>query len=434
MGLLLLLTGVSIGSGSLLHAGPTLYNAYHPTVRGALRTVGMAGAVTAIPYPVITHNENPAGLSMFVDSIQLHLASGTIRDEYLYPPHPRADLTGSFGLGVPVYPWGWGVGRWNTQMEYDAGTNTQIFAREYRASAARLFFGDRLSLGVSGVLGEAGWERSGTALRSGSLGFGFGILYQLPHRNFLGLNYTHALNYRFDQKDIEMTSPSRIQVGYGWVPHSVFELGLTIQALAPQKGVRLLGRPEVVYGSSWTFQPRLGIRYLFLELKNLRTQLYGGTYWEASRFSGERDRLHWTGGVMIEAWVVDIGLGRDWAPQYSNVVASIGFDIIKIARILKLIPPERTQNVRGLLPHPFLESDAFLPYPVRSTKIRPDEQPDLVQITTDIPKNMQSHMSSPEMPIQNITDDLMDTVESWSQTVPEEIRKLTPGMTDRRQP
>ncbi|MBC7692912.1 MAG: hypothetical protein H7222_14210 [Methylotenera sp.] len=415
------------------------YCGYTTAVRGDIRTVGMAGATVGLGDTFFASTENPAGLAMTVKTGDTHVTSNDIEDPYLqnaaYPIH-----LSSAGAALNLYPWGFSIGSLTPYREGQpywqasdpatsavAARNYDLTLHEYRASVARVFWDDRLSVGLSFNLGIAretysqpGMEISQSSTRAG---FTWGSTYQFPKRLLLGASYASAAYYKFEPDARttpqgffqEMDVPSRIGLGLGWIPNRFFRSDLTVYGIGATPRAGLLRDQNVTAGNNFTLQPRAGASYVFADYRNVRGTVFAGSYFETSRISGEASRLHATSGLEAKFWCVNFGVGIDAAPNYQNSIFSIGLDPFTLLAKMGVIPEDPPSILGGLFPNPFYYSDDGLPRPLAAVWQPEVNSIDPVDVGLRIPEKIEEKMNS------NIVEGVLNSLGSIPKVISDEL-------------
>ena len=204
-------------------------------------------------------------------------------------------------------------------------------------SAARLFAHQRLSLGVTLVLGQAqrsiglGLDHVGDpSFSSYTAGAAVGGMVQLPHRLLLGASFGAPMHYSGASDTMqERTSlpgffqsvevPWRASVGLGFIPNRFFRADITLHLLGASAHTALVRDEAARVGQSVTLQPHLGAAYVFADYKEFKATLFVGTYYEVTRIAGTDNRLHATGGVEARIWIFTFGAAVDRCEPVSEL-------------------------------------------------------------------------------------------------------------------
>lgn len=366
------------------------FGGYTSTVRGDIRTLGMAGATLGLGDSLIASFDNPAGLAISLNGSDVNFTSGWVRDGYVQT-YDQLVAFSNYGGAFSLYPWGFGVGVLTASKEeasFDiAGfpgdpAVLQVMTNEIHASIARVFIKNRFSLGASFILGigeTAVRFGSGTNPSAHALVFAPGGAvsgtFQFPARVLMTLSVSSGMRYpnhaaqtsyaaipNFFQ---EIWIPARFGWGFGWIPNRFFRADLSLLLAGMTSGAALMADNAVLVGANTSFQPRVGASYQWLDFKELKSTVFLGTYYESSRITGKLDRLHGTAGIELKPWVLYFGAAADLAWLYMNATAAVGIDVVKIFEKLDLIPPTQPKMVSGgFLPSPFRFLDEGLPRPL----------------------------------------------------------------------
>lgn len=415
------------------------YSAWDSTVRGDLRTIGMAGAMVGLADSRIGAVDNPAGLGMTIDSTGLQISGSRVRDGYVQAfaePIETQAVMATWGC----YPWGLSFTAWSPQSEGDAyrltaPSGTESFnrlnnsTREYRLSGSRVLLDDRLSLGLTLILGQNRQEirpeggAGGDARSAWAVGAGAGALYQLPNRVLIGASYTPPLRYAMDTASSPAAtelglpgffqaaySPFRLGLGAGWIPNRFFRLGAALYVIGSVPDTALLSNEGRKVGDSVSAQPRVGFSYLAVEYKELTVEVSAGGYVEGMRVVDVPARIHGTVGLEINPWIFSFGWGLDHSRFYRNYIVSAGIDVAKVLRKLNLIPPEKRHPFVGLLPNPLHLSDEGLPRAlVRNWK--PDAPaPNVIDVGLEMPGKVRDHILNAPEGVRALGRDVIDAI------------------------
>jgi hypothetical protein len=403
---------------TLPYAARTLpYSGYNTSVRGDIRTVGMAGATVGLGDTFIAASDNPAGLAMTLNGGDFNYTTNRIHDDYIQN-FDSTMFTSSLGVAFAPYPWGFSLGYAQPYLEGQSyrlqsapgdDAATTVTTRELRLGAARVFFQDKLSLGVSLNLGQVEQEieiPNNTILNSArhayTVGASFGAMYQLPYRILLGASAHLPMNY---SSGLDATTPAlpgffqsvnvpaRIATGVGWIPNRFFRADFTTWLIGRTTGAALLEDQSVEVGSTLTVQPRLGLAYNFVDFKDLSGTLFAGSYFEVTRVAVSSDRLHWTIGAEVKPWIFGLGWGLDEARGYKNYLVSFGVDLFKLAWKLDWIPRPWQPPRAGWLPSPMHFSDEGLSRPL--VKDWKPQGPDLdpIKVSRELPGRFKKNIA-----------------------------------------
>lgn len=449
---LLCASGQSFAETSLLpYKKRTLgYSGWSSTIRGDIRTLGMAGAMVGIGDTFIASGYNPAGVAMTNRSLSLQITGNAIHDGEVQR-YDQTLTSYNLGLAASLYPWGLSVGYWSPQNEgqmYRFEEDGERFypdfrTREYRVSLSRLFFEDRLSFGVSALLAQADKRvefpdspESGTSHHGYAPGVHLGLMYRLPRNLLLGLTYSNPIDIRSDSS----TNPSpmlqgffqtvkipyRLGAGVGWVPNPFFRAGLDFYLIGKTHDVALLSDETRKVGQEVTIQPRLGFSYTLFETKRLMLEIAGGTYYEMSRILGAPHRWHATGGLQLSGWLLNFGWGIDNAPNYVNYIYSFGIDVVRTMRKLDLIPQDRSIS-GGFMPSPWKVSETGLSRPLcaatATTEAPANESADILKIGQELPEKLVDRVINAPQGITDLGGDFLNEFGTMHEHIAEEIEK-----------
>ncbi|OFZ84040.1 MAG: hypothetical protein A2603_15770 [Bdellovibrionales bacterium RIFOXYD1_FULL_55_31] len=416
-----------------------LYNGTSTTVHGDIRTVGMAGATVGLADTFIAASDNPAGLAMTLNNGDFNYTSNWVHDNR--PQTFESSIqTSNFGAALNPYPWGISLGYLNPYRESESyripadpnlraiDLNTGV--REFRASAARVFLRNRLSLGVSLVLGQSETEYGirgtelYTAQHSYALGATFGGIVQLENRILLGLSYSLPMRYAGDPEKTlpgitnyfqPVLVPPKLAAGVGWIPNRFFRAGFSLFFIGSTPDAALMRDQAIAVGQHWTVQPRLGAAYQFADYKEFSGTAFLGTYYEVTRISEAASRVHATGGIETKPWIFTIGWGIDASAGYKNYLVTAGLDLFKVMQKMDLIPKPWSPSPAGTFPNVDGISDVGLSRPlVKNWKPHgPEINP--IRIGLGLPKKIQQKVIKAgkeiKKEIQTITDEFIKTEE-----------------------
>lgn len=394
------------------------FSGWATQVRGDIRTVGMAGATVGLADTFIASLSNPAGLAMSLNQADANFSGNSIRDSQIQDPM-NPITAHSFGAALALYPWGVSMGFVSNDREGQGylvngspseSTTLGVTTREFRISAARVLFENRLSLGVSLRIGQGEREMEGPSVpeysyshHSYAIGATLGAQLQLPDRILLGISYSLPMSFPADTQGnptpllpnfvqpIEV--PGTIGLGVGWIPNRYFRTDFTtfVVGRAPSA---LLGNESVRVGESVTIQPRVGAAYVFADFENFTGRAYSGIYYEVTRLSDASNRIHLTGGIELRPWILSLGWGIDIAPRYQNYLISVGLNLLKTMQKLDLLPdPPRKDSGRSFPPL-LHDSDDGLPRPLVKNWHPERSSIDPIQAGLEIPEKLQKKLES----------------------------------------
>jgi hypothetical protein len=395
------------------------YSGWNTSVSGDVRTVGMAGATVGLPDTFLSAQDNPAGLSMLVKDADDNIVGNNITDGNVQNTD-NAIKTGSLGLAVSIYPWAVGLGYVTVSREgapyyllnsADYG-NVDVTTREFRLSVSRVFANDKFSLGASLNLGQAEEEvdiiagpDSPSTEHNYTVGATFGGLYKLPGHWLLGASVFTPMKYRFENTENAtpaianfyqpVISPTRFAMGAGWIPNYYARVDASIFLVGGNADAALLKDDQSLVGQHVTVQPRIGGAYIFADYQNFRGTAFVGSYFEMTRIENTSSRVHGTGGLEFKAWLFTLGIGGDLSSRYSNVITSVGLDLVKTMMKLDIIPTPYSPPTKGFFPDVTHLSDDGLPRPM--TQFWKASGPDMnpIKIIQDIPGKLREKFGGP---------------------------------------
>lgn len=395
------------------------YSGWSTTVRGDIRTVGMAGATVGLADTYLAATDNPAGLAMTMNTGDINFTRNWIYDSTVQDG--LTPISGnSMGAALNSYPYGFALGYTSPFSEGHSymvpdhpedPTKLSVDTQEYQLSAARLFANDKLSLGLSLKLGQSDKriafnEPVRVDRRHSSYAFGatIGAMIQLPRRFILGASYSTPMHYPINVEESptprlenffqNVESPSRIALGVGWIPNRFFRMDLSVFRFGPTDEAALLKDQTMIVGDDSTYQPRVGLAYNAVELKNVQATLFAGAYYETSRIEKTESRIHATAGLEAKVWILSMGWGIDSSAGYKNYLVSFGVNPFKVMQKLNLIPTPWQPPRGGLLPRPDVLKDEGLPRSLVSNwkQKGPDMNP--VDIGVALPGKVMDRMIS----------------------------------------
>lgn len=351
---------------------------------GDIQSVGMSGATLGIENSFFSGLDNPAGLAMTLDHTDFSFTEDTVYDGNIQNSN-NPTFRNTLGLAVSGYPWGFSLGYvvpYTEGQTYSLNNDNyalQTSVREFRLSAAHVFLDNRVALGLGLTLGQA--QNKMTVASSGAnyaeqsyaIGGTLGASIQLPQHLLVGLSYSLPMHYAFSMQgptpgisnyfqSIEV--PSRIGLGLGWIPNRFFRADFSTFLIGPSPNAALLRDDSILVGQNYTFMPRLGVGYNFVDYGLIKATAYAGTYLEISRINNTPSRLHATFGLQANPWIFYVGGGFDISANYDNYLFSLGLDLVELMKKLDLVPPMPHPPYRGLLPPPTHFSDEGLARPL----------------------------------------------------------------------
>ena len=293
-------------------------------LQGDPRSVGRGGTGIVLSDDLWGVLENPAGSAMLVPGSTLQFSRNSIEDNVLLPEGKQLQMS-SAGAVAPQTPWGFAASY--------TGSNQSAFVREYTVSGSRLFMDDHLSVGAGLTYGRSTLPAWGSTV---------GALYRFPKRVILGASFRSAMVYRGDEGP-SFRHPWSFGVGAGTITNRFFRT---------EMGLRFLGR-SLSSDSSVRVQPHAGAEYEFINLRQVKVRMYGGSYLENSR-------LHGTVGAGVDAWIFSVGSSVDLARDYRNYLFSVGIDLGRTLKKLRVLPSTVPAPAGGLFPNPLEVSDDWL--------------------------------------------------------------------------
>jgi hypothetical protein len=424
------------------------YSGWGTSVRGDIRTVGMAGATIGLGDTLIASFDQPAGLAMTLTDIDFNVTSNSIHDAQIQT-YSDPVMSNNFGVALSHYPWGFSLGYISPYREadsYSIGEASadphwyQITTRELRFSLARLFFNDKLSLGASFSYGQtedeidsiAPDDAISNAYHAYSAGFTFGGLLQLPKHFLLGLSLhlpqTFGVDTAANPSPIlpgfyqSVTVPARLGFGLGWMPNRFFRGDMNLVFVGTSSNTALLRDDSAMIGQKMTVQPHLGVAYVFAEFKEVKATAYTGVYYETSRIDSEPDRVHFTLGTEAKVWVFGLGLGVDMASSYQNNFFAITVDVFKLMAKVGLIPWPVRSSYGGWLPQVDKYSDDGLPRPLVQNWKPGQHAVDAIKAGLDLPDAIQKKVkSTTDMGIGGMGEGVINTIQSIPGAVSKEL-------------
>ena len=417
------------------------FNGLGTSVHGDIRSVGMGGASAGLSDTSLAAIDSPAGLAMTVGASDVHFVSDSIRDGNVQSFGTNID-TNSVGVALGLYPWALSVGYLSPYREEADYTlrplldppHLIVSTREIIVSAARLFAHDRLSFGLTLVLGQA--ERTielGSAKRvdqsffSYTAGAAFGAMVRLPRRFLVSTSFGTPMHYDGASGSAEariaipgffraVEVPWRISIGLGFIPNRFFRADFTLHVLGSVDDVALVRDQAARVGRRVTPEPHIGLAYVFADFKELKATLFVGSYLELTRIADTDNRLHGTAGIEARIWIFTLGAAVDEASHYENGIVSFGADIFGILARLKVIPTGYASPRGGMFPRPWLFSDEGLARPLVHDWA--PRGPDLNPITVGIgiPRNLERGLRNAGQEMKQIVEDVAKAMDATNET------------------
>ena len=355
------------------------YSGWNSGLRGDSQVIGTGGGAFAMPESISASDANPASFGFSLDTVEAQINKYRIQDRSLNRAGDVSEESQG-GLGVAVPPWGFGfsyftpyseIGSYATPVSNGVPVHMKVSLTEYHLTLSRILIKDRLSAGLSVEAVKANYEiGSNDSTSSTKVLPRVGVLYSTPDRIFLGASFRPGAVIHSDQSigsqyvggfAAPIQIPSLLNLGVGWLPNRYFRAGFDLMVPFGREGAALLADQNVQVGNHTTYQPHLGASYVLLEYQNFKVEFSAGTYLQVSRMDDTNNRFHKTAAVDINPWFINTSFGFDTAPQYRNVVASIGIDIVRTARFLGIIPKDSVPPLNGIAPAPLKESAVGLP-------------------------------------------------------------------------
>lgn len=405
---LILLISTGLSATLLAHALDTLpystrtrsFDGLGTTVRGDIRTVGMAGASVGLGDSFIAAQQNPAGLALTLFSADAKITSNRVQDALIQGELSSLLVTFNSGIAWAPYPWGFSLGvvaPYTEGKEFAQGLAANSI-REVRFSIARNFFSNRFSLGASAIVGQSELIVGSKGYSTFAPGAAVGLQIQFPHRFLFGISATTPMRYAGapDADSGAITSffrdtgvPMRGGIGLGWIPNRYFRLGVTAMIYGPQSGGALLRSETDLISENWTAQPHVGASYLWIDYKEFRSVFSAGTYLENPRIIGSSLRPHITAGLEVIPWVLVAATGVDIAPGYLNFLLGFGVDLVRVFEKLELIPERYFPPRGGFLPAIAHLSDEGLPRPLVKNWVQKGPTIDPIKAGMNLPTKVE---------------------------------------------
>ena len=407
------------------------YSGFSSTVRGDIRTVGMAGATVGLGDTFIAATDNPAGLAMTMNTGDFNLTTNWVRDSAVQQ-WGNPVQSSNFGVALSPYPWGFSLGYSTPFSEGQfyrtaAGTTAlmELEIQEYRAAFARVFSDNRLAVGVSLGFGRATarfspendlfvWQNSAYSFTPS-----LGAMYKLPNRVLLGISYRFPVRYDgtigaktpglgdFFQPFI---TPGRLGLGAGWIPNRFFRMDFSVFVIGSTPEAGFLSNQLRTVGSSITLQPRIGAAYDFLEFNEFRATAFAGSYYEPARIQDAPNRIHVTMGIETKPWIFTVGTGADFAWHYRNFLVTAGLDLIRTMQKLELVPVPWQPPRGGIFPRPTGLSDEGLARPL--AKVWNPKGPEInpIQVGLDLPNAIEKRVRKAGKDLKRLSGNLLKSL------------------------
>lgn len=405
------------------------FDGWSSTIRGDMRTLGMAGAMVGLADSYVGTLDNPAGLAMTMNRSGLQLSRNSISDAAIQDA-TRAISSSGFHAVVRPYPWGFSAGFTSphgegTRYRLASSGNpveAEVYTREYRVAVARAFLENKLSVGAGLTVGQAfrsaGTFSSSDAALSGVLG----VMVQLPRRWMIGASFHLPMTYHPDSKaspgspvtnfNQPVYKPYQFAVGSSWIPNRFFRVAGGLYLIGPRAGAALLRDDSVSVGHKMTLQPRLGFTYTIADYAEFDAYLSAGAYYEMSRIEGQSPRFHQTTALEAYPWIFNFGTGIDVAPGYRNYLISFGVDVAKVMRKLDLIPEQWNPPPKGMLPPPDKLNDEGLPRPLVRHWRQRGPKTNIIDVGKELPGKLQNRLEATGDSIQELGSEVIDGVQA----------------------
>lgn len=449
---LALLASSSIGhAGVLPYATRTRsYSGATQTVRGDVRAVAMAGATTGIADSALAARDNPSGLAMGFEGVDVSLVTNFVKDG-LQGDFGRPTYNNGLGAAFNLYPWGVSFGYFGRVAEDDLfelqslpGRNQRLSVgtQDFSVAAARVFWDHRLALGIQFDFGQSVLkieDPGGFSQQWLGSGFGatVGLSYQFRSKWILGLAYSsprvfdgagpgeHPTALPGFYQAIEI--PFKISLGLGWKPNRFTAVDLTLSGYGVTPNAAQLRDERVSVGANFGFTPRFGLSYRLIDFPELDATFFAGTYLETPVVQDTFSRLHGTLGTRGRLWVVLFGAGVDVAVHYSNALFYVGVDVMRVIQKFDLVPELRMGAYGGIFPNPLKERDRGMPRPLVAQYLEPKPQerpPDAMEVMQDFPTKFGEKLEDWSGDPASIPQRLLKTIEEIPSKMGEELERM----------
>lgn len=386
------------------------YSGYSTSIQGDNETVGMANATVAIPGSISSLETNPAGLTMTMGSVSAQINSNEMRDRTITGVESKIQ-SNQWGLSLVPGEWGFALTYYTPSFEGgtyqspNTGQNNdyEVSLKQVRFLAARSLFKKKLSLGVSFEIDRAIRDLSDETNNATDLSYKLGAIYHVKNHFLIGASYSppqdigdslpRSGNSTLPGFAQPIRTPMILTVGTGWIPNRFFSVGFSIAAVGTTKDTALLRDESRIVGEHFTLQPRLGASYVIAQYDHVKISTAVGTYYETPRIDGIPRQLHGTFAFQVNPWFMNLGLGFDRADRYNNVTFSVGVDIVRAARTLKMIPKDSVPPKNGFWPEPLKVEADGLPDALTAGEVKKYSSPsvgDVSTIISEIPKNIEN--------------------------------------------
>lgn len=385
------------------------YSSWTAAARGDINTIGMAGASLATASSIAAAEANPAGFAMQTSSLSAQINKTSFEEKRIQKSGELIESRQA-GIGLSPYPWGFSLAYYSPMTEngdYLVPTGngkslrSEVSVKEFRLTVARMFFENKLAVGATLAMVKAVRELGEHSYNALGLTYRLGVLYHIWDHIVVGANYLpgvsikpaggSATDYELPGFNRRVVMPTQIGIGIGWTPNRFFKTGFSVTYVSPTLNTALLADQSIITGDKRTFVPRLGVSYVMAEYRNFKTEVAAGSYYEMSRLSGYPARLHGTAALEVNPYFINLGGGIDLATDYKNVMFTIGIDIVRTARTLRLIPQDPVPPYNGFFPKPHTFSADGLPPGLTKGEEQSFKAPDVGDVGTilkDIPKRV----------------------------------------------
>ena len=401
------------------------------TPQGDVRTLGMAGAILGIPESLMATQDNPAGLTLTLDQPGIQSGRQWLKAPRVFGPNTRLEtLQTQVGGGYQ----GWGLSFGSLSRQIDQSEDTILSQQALYLGFARSFSERKLSLGVQLLLHSADLS-SPLESRSGQApGIGAGILYRFPYRILAGASFHTGSELSLEDVRAPIHIPWRMGIGLGFAPNRALRLGVSGVWVGATSQARLLSDPSRAVGAQPQFQPRIGLSYSLLDTERADLQITSGLYHESSRITGERARLHYTYGLNMSIWLLNINAGADRAEQFHNRSIYVGLNVVKLLQRFELLPTLNTlppEGTRKLFPNPFVMDERGLALNLVEDPSNSKKGLSLQQATQELPLRLEKKIKDLQKrsPLE-LSGDLLNTVEKIPEEVFESVEEVSGEVLD----
>lgn len=385
------------------------YSGYSTSIRGDNEAIGMANATVAIPGSISSLESNPAGLTMTMGSVSAQINSNEMQDRSITGAEGKKIQSNQWGVAVVPGDWGYSLAYYTPNFEGGSyvspntgrSTDYEVTLKQLRFSLSHAVLKKRLSLGASFEINHAIRNVSTSDYGATDFSFKLGAIYHIRNHFLVGICYAPPQDIGDSQPRSgnpelpgfaqPIRTPMLLNVGSGWIPNRFFSLGFSVMAVGTTHNTALLRDENRVVGERFTLQPHVGASYLIAEYKHLKISTAMGSYYENPRIEGVPHRLHGTFAFQVNPGFMNVGFGVDRAERYKNVIFSIGIDIVRAARALKMIPKDSVPPLGGFWPDPMKIGADGLPETLTAGEAKEFASPSLGDVGTiisEIPENI----------------------------------------------